>query len=88
VRSNFVGLVSLLFEGYYILIVVRILMSWFPRVDNDFIRFVIGLTDPLLNYFRKILPRVGMLDFSPLVAVIALDLAKTILLNILIKIGL
>ena len=44
---------------------------------------VVGqITDPILNPIRKVLPSTGMLDFSPLVAIIVLQLIEIVVLNI------
>ena len=56
-------------------ILVRILISWVaPHGSNGRIyRIIHDITEPLLSLFRKILPRTGMLDFSPLIAFFVLD---------------
>jgi YggT family protein len=44
---------------------------------------VVGqITDPILNPIRRILPSTGMLDFSPLVAIIVLQVIEIVVLNI------
>jgi YggT family protein len=41
------------------------------------------ITEPILSPFRNIIPRIGLIDISPIVAIIALDIVKTILLYFL-----
>jgi YggT family protein len=66
---------------YLVLIFVRIIMSWIPRMPynrwlSGFLKFVSDVTDPYLNLFRRFLPPVrlgpGALDLSPIVATFVL----------------
>ena len=62
------------FSFIYFLLVLRILLSWFS-VDpyNAVVSALYQITDPLLIPFRKIPLRVGMIDFTPLLAFLALS---------------
>lgn len=54
-------------------IIVRVFASWFGLDERfAFIRFLARMTDPLLNPVRRILPRIGMFDFSFIVVSLAL----------------
>lgn len=56
-------------------------MSWMPSGGPSKIKSVLyDITEPVLGIFRKIIPRIGMLDVSPIVAIFALDLAKNMVL--------
>ncbi|WP_421655605.1 YggT family protein [Leptothermofonsia sp. ETS-13] len=60
---------------YTILLVIRILLSWFPNInwfDPPF-SFLSQLTDPYLNIFRSFIPPLGGLDFSPILALMLLQ---------------
>ncbi len=65
---------------YFVLLVVRILLSWFPTIDWYSQPFAIlsQLTDPYLNLFRRIIPPLGGIDFSPFLAFIALQLVQSL----------
>ncbi|MBU0577485.1 YggT family protein [Patescibacteria group bacterium] len=55
-------------------ILVRILMSWIQTNSHgQFYRTIYEITEPVLRIFRSILPRTGMIDFSPILAFFALD---------------
>ncbi|HWT83861.1 MAG TPA: YggT family protein [Candidatus Methylomirabilis sp.] len=62
-------------EIYLLIMVVRAILSWFPYSSdsplNPVRRVVLMLTEPVLAPFRRIIPPVGMLDISFLVAIIA-----------------
>ena len=80
-RADVADYVSTLILVYVVLIFVRILMSWIPRMPynrwlNMVLTFVTDVTDPYLNIFRRVIPPVrigpGALDLSPTVGVILL----------------
>jgi YggT family protein len=61
-------------------IIVRSLMSWFnPSPDNPIVRFVIEITEPVLAPLRRIVPRIGMIDITPIVAILLLNVVLQIL---------
>ncbi|MCW1926866.1 YggT family protein [Bhargavaea beijingensis] len=60
---------------YSILLVIYVLMSWVPSTRETSIgRFLAKICEPYLDIFRKIIPPIGMIDISPIVALIALNL--------------
>ncbi|MBI3953197.1 MAG: YggT family protein [Chloroflexi bacterium] len=63
-----------LFNALSFVVLARALISWFPLgPSNPIVVFLVGATEPLLAPLRRILPRFGMFDLSPLVAVIILQ---------------
>lgn len=63
---------------YSILIVLRIFMSWLPNINWEAqpIKFVRIITDAYLDVFRKFIPPLGGMDFSPIVALLFLNLLQ------------
>lgn len=52
---------------------IRILGSWMPELQAQrWMQFISFYTDPYLNFFRRIVPPLGMFDLSPIVAFLAL----------------
>lgn len=77
---------------YFILILVRVLLSWIPRIPyNPTLRaaldFVHQVTDPYLNLFRRVIPPLGgggfALDLSPILAIIALWLVGGLVVELI-----
>lgn len=66
------------------LIIVRALMSWFmsPYSDNPIVRIIRRVTDPILRPLSELIPPLGGLDISPLVAFFAIQLTQTMLLRL------
>jgi YggT family protein len=60
---------------YFVLLLIRILLSWFPNVSwyNPPFSTLSQLTDPYLNIFRSIIPPLGGIDFSPILAILLLQ---------------
>src|SRR5579862_3933485 len=59
-----------------ILVFARILLSWFPGIPpwHPLVRMLATVTDPVLLPFRRIIPPLGGLDFSPIIAIVVLQL--------------
>lgn len=74
-------IIHLTFLTYTIMIAVRIIASWVPEfASQPWMLFIAQFTDPYLNLFRRILPPIGgMLDFSPILGFIVLQLLENFL---------
>ena len=78
--------ISLIFFILRWAIIIRILISWLPmagiRIDpyNPIIQGLYSITDPILEPIRRY-TTVGMIDLSPIVAIIGLSVIETILLS-------
>ncbi|MFE4711251.1 MULTISPECIES: YggT family protein [Bacillales] len=68
------SIIDILFNIYFYMIFIYILMSWVPSVRENFIGELLAkLVEPYLSPFRKIIPPLfGMLDISPIVALFVL----------------
>ncbi|MFD2704879.1 YggT family protein [Salibacterium lacus] len=64
-------------EIYSYIIIIYILMSWFPNArESSFGRILGAMVEPYLEPFRRIIPPLGMIDISPIVAIVALHFAR------------
>ena len=76
--------IQLLCQVLTMAILLRIVVSWFsPGPTNVLTRMLYQITDPILVPLRRIIPRVGMIDFTPLVAVVILQLIAYLLFYLL-----
>ncbi len=63
----------------------RVLMSWVSPGGNDPVsQFLIQITEPILRPIRQVLPKMGMFDFTPMIALIVLQIIRPILVNLLL----
>ncbi|WP_042471725.1 YggT family protein [Bacillus ndiopicus] len=59
---------------YRFILIGYVLMSWIPAAQESAVgRFLATLAEPYLGFFRKFIPPLGMIDISPIVAIIALS---------------
>ena len=67
-----------------IAIFVRAIISWFPGVSNEnpLVATVYHITEPILGPLRNVVPRIGLMDITPLVAIIALQIIARVFSNI------
>ncbi|QUG41013.1 YggT family protein [Psychrobacillus sp. INOP01] len=71
-------LLSLGVRIYTYALIGYILMSWVPSIQqSSFGKFLGRICEPYLEPFRKIIPPLGMIDISPIVAIFVLNLAMT-----------
>jgi YggT family protein len=89
-REEIADYVEALFLVYLVLIFIRVLLSWIPRMPyNPYlrgaVRFVEETTDPYLNLFRRLLPPLGgrgfALDISPILAIILLLIVQAVVVG-------
>lgn len=85
--DNLAQSVYLLKQVFYVVLMVRIISSFFPpRSDGLWGRtaaFSVRLTEPILAPIRKRIPLMGMLDLSPLVAFFLVDIVAYLLVQLL-----
>ena len=82
--SMLFSVLSLALSIYQLIMLARVLMSWFPNVDrtNPLIRLVFELTEPVLAPIRNLMPRTMMVDFSPLIVFLIIAVLQRVLLNL------
>jgi len=80
-----IQLISSIISIYYWLIIIRVLLSWFPTPSNDFVisiyEFLYQATEPYLGLFRRFIPTMGAVDISPIVAILVLFMIRNALVG-------
>ena len=75
------NLVSVALFALWLLILGRVLISWFDPVGRTQLgAFLVSATEPILAPVRRALPQTGMVDFSPLVVLIVLGIVSRLFL--------
>jgi YggT family protein len=91
-RDVIADYVGALFLVYLILIIIRVLLTWIPRLPyNRALRASVGfieeVTDPYLNLFRRFLPPIGgggfALDLSPILGIILLIILQRVVVGLI-----
>ena len=91
-RHDVAEFVNAIFLVYFILIFIRILLSWIPRMPyypwlRTTVDFVHQVVDPYLNIFRRLLPPLGVggmgLDLSPILAIVVLSIVWRVVVSLI-----
>ena len=91
-RDDVASYVSAVFLVYIVLIFLYILMNLlfsfgmrmpYARWTDAVMNFLRDVSEPYLRLFRRFIPSIGALDLSPLVAIIVLYVARTVLVSII-----
>jgi YggT family protein len=80
-----IHIISALVNLYVILIFIYVLFSWFPHergILSDIYKVLQSICEPYVGLFRKLIPPVGGLDFSPMAAMAVLWLLEWLLVRI------
>lgn len=78
-----------IFLLFYVIILLRIFLSWIPNIDwqKQPWNTIRNVADAYLGIFRKFIPPFSRLDFSPIIALIVLQVIQNIVIYVLINIG-
>jgi YggT family protein len=80
--SDLAGIVNLLFLVLIFAVIGRALLSWFdPRMQTSIGRVLVEITEPIIGPIRKVVPSLGMIDISPIIALILLQLLRTLIVS-------
>lgn len=94
-RYALVYAVNSLFKIVNLMIIVRVFASWIPGLyNNSFFSGILNvihtLTDPILEPIRRLLSKSSFgnmpIDFSPVIAILALDVIQRVILTILMAV--
>ncbi|MGB3760787.1 MAG: YggT family protein [Rivularia sp. (in: cyanobacteria)] len=71
-------------QFYSYLLIGRVLLTWFPQIEWSSQPFAAlsQITDPYLNLFRNIIPPLGGIDLSPILAFLALNVVSGLLAGV------
>ncbi len=79
-----------IFDLIFLILFITILLSWFPNIkwENEPFRSMRAFSEIFLSPFRKLIPPIGMIDISPIVAFFMLGLLRNVLVMLLSNLGL
>jgi YggT family protein len=89
-RVDISNYVSALFEVYILILIVYVLLNMmfsfglrppYTRWTDAVLGFLKDVADPYLRLFRRLIPPIGMIDFTPMIAIIVLIFLRTILVS-------
>lgn len=87
-----VSIISLVIEIFSILILVQVIASWvmianvrLPEPVIRLLQVISSITGIVLNPIRRVIPSVGGLDLSPIIALLLLDVLRRVLITALLR---
>ena len=82
-----ITLINYLSMAFSLLLIAYVVLSYFMDPYHPIRNTVNRLVDPILNPIRRLLPRTGMMDFSPIVAIILVQVLESILRSLLLSLA-
>ncbi|MBI4299707.1 MAG: YggT family protein [Chloroflexi bacterium] len=77
--TSLYGIIYLLTQVLTFAIFIRAILSWFPiDTNNPLANILFQVTEPVLAPMRRIVPRIGMIDITPMVAIIVLQIVGNV----------
>ncbi len=81
--SLLIRLIDILAQFIVLLVIVNIILSYFMDPYHPVRRTIDNLVEPLLAPIRRVVPLVGMFDFSPLILIIGVQILSSVLISFL-----
>lgn len=82
---NLITIINIVSQLLILLVFVSVILSFFMDPYHPIRRGVDNIVEPMLTPIRRIVPHVGMLDFSPLVLILLIQLLKSLLVTLLLN---
>jgi len=80
---NLITIINVVSQVLVLLVFVSVILSYFMDPYHPIRRGVDNIVEPLLSPIRRVIPLVGMLDFSPLVLILLIQLVKSLIVSLL-----
>lgn len=87
IRVTPIAAVQWAFQLLYLFLLVRVILTWVPGVDqrHPVVQVVHRVTSPMLNPIRRLVPPVGGLDLSPLIAFVLLSAIQRVVVDVMVR---
>lgn len=82
-----ISFINILIQVIVLLVFAKIILSYFMDPYHPIRQAIDSVVEPMLAPLRRIIPPIGMIDFSPLVLIILLQVVGRILINLLSSLG-
>lgn len=83
-NSELINLVDLIFTAATFLVIGRALLSWFdPGLRSSVGRLLVQVTEPIIGPIRRVVPSIGMIDISPIIAIFVLQILRQLIVEML-----
>ena len=89
IMTTLIAILSFLFRLYSFLILIRVLLLWVgmtspqPWLGHPAVRLLERITDPVIRPLQRVIPPIGGLDISPVVALVLLEIGRRLVIGLL-----
>lgn len=80
-----ITIINIVSQLLVLLVFISVILSYFMDPYHPIRRGVDNIVQPMLDPIRRIVPTLGMLDFSPLVLILLIQLIKSLLVSLLLS---
>jgi len=87
VISLLIQFINILAQFFVLLVIVKIILSYFMDPYHPVRQTIDNLVEPLLAPIRRVVPLIGMFDFSPLILIILVQILSSALIRFLITLS-
>ena len=81
--SILIQLINIISQFIILLVIVKVILSYFMDPYHPLRRTLDGLVEPMLDPIRRVVPLIGMFDFSPLILIILVQILSSVLIRFL-----
>ena len=78
-----VQLINIIAQFIILLVIVKVILSYFMDPYHPVRRTIDNLVEPMLAPIRRVVPLIGMFDFSPLILIILVQILSSVLISFL-----
>ena len=82
---NLITIINIVSQLLVLLVFISVILSYFMDPYHPIRRGVDNIVQPMLAPIRRVVPTLGMLDFSPLVLILLIQLVKSLLVSLLLN---
>jgi YggT family protein len=85
--SVLIQLINIISQFIVLLVIVKVILSYFMDPYHPVRRTLDNLVEPMLAPIRRVVPLIGMFDFSPLILIILVQILSSVLIRFLITLS-
>ena len=80
-----ITIINIVSQLLVLLVIISVILSYFMDPYHPIRRGVDNIVEPLLTPIRRVVPLIGMLDFSPLILILLIQLVRSLLISLLLN---
>ena len=83
----FARIINVIVQLITLVVIIKVFLSYFMSPYHPLRYNLDRIVDPLLNPIRRLIPSVGMLDLSPIILIVIVQVLGRIIVTLLVSVG-